>query len=258
MRGRTALVTAVFGLLLATMGAAGMVAHNATPKPRISLTVVREAADTVFVRGMLDSRDARGNPVRFYDVALKQAAPSDTGVIWQGQVTAGVTGVGSVTIPVIRPLPGDTAKVWLIATATDTKGSTSAEARSADLVIGTPWTPPSAPDIAIDTLKLAMSSDSLTIYHMGLDQRMPKNGPGVVPFEFGVMETAELCVLAWYDGVPEKPRFTIDLSSPGTEDVFRFERIDRGCFKVTALRHTDPITVGTRNAYFQTLQVASP
>lgn len=216
IRKSTFAIVMAVALLIFVMGVHGLIS---TPRPRLTLELFKITADSVFVKATFDSRDARGNPVHHYDAALTRAVIGDTSVFWQAQVLANVTGLGTATIGLTRPLAGDTMRLWLDASATDSKGSISGFARSTTLVIGTPWSPPTPPTITIDTIAYEPGHpDGLMMYvappTWGGRAEISTRGVSAAPGD-----TFTVFVFAWDNGYMRTPLDSAKWWIPDSDSV---------------------------------------
>jgi hypothetical protein len=191
-------IAALICLMLLGMAAAAPATEPAppVPAPRVALGLLYESVDSLWLRGTWAAvNDARGHPVVRYEVALHAATIADTGIVAQASQIGRTRVFG---IP--RPLAGDTVSYWLEVVAVDERGVESPPGLSAVMKKGTPWTPPAAPDVQLDTIP----ADSLTMSSQG---RLVGGSHWTAAQIEGaklnlvVGDTATLCVTTWQDGV---------------------------------------------------------
>jgi hypothetical protein len=196
LRSRVSIAALVAIVLLAT-AAAPPPATAPPPKPRVALSTLYQTTDSLWLRGTYSTvNDARGHPVEHYEIALYAATAADTGIVAQASQISNVRVFG-----IQRPLPGDTVAYWLEVVAVDERNVPSPPGISAPIRIGTPWSPPEAPDVQLDTIP----ADSLTMQAQG---RMTGGSEWTAEqleaakLSLIAGDTATICVLTWQGGAP--------------------------------------------------------
>lgn len=201
----------LLGLLLAT----GSAAHDA-PKPKLRVGIRGIAGpDSLRVLGAWDSaRDARHAVVQDYRAKFY----AETNGVRTELVNVWVTGQWSLVRAFAYPLAGDTTWYQVCVHAIDSRNVESPEVCSIKLRVTTPWSPPTPPNVRIDTVAYNPSQPDGMVAYVA----PPTWGGRVAVDRIAFRDTVTVCVIAWERGYGLVPH-----------DV-RWQSSDSGYASVTA------------------------